>query len=125
MTATPTGSGGTGPKRPADRLILRGYGPLAALIVVIILLTMLVPSRPKDDELNEFTGDTGFSAPEATTGELGAPAGSAPAGTTPLGTGAPAAPAAAPGKAGKAVTTNSAVGPATATSCSGGAKQDG
>ncbi|HUR02444.1 MAG TPA: hypothetical protein VM347_07890 [Nonomuraea sp.] len=125
MTATPTGPGGLGPNRPADRLILRGYGPLAALIVVILLLTMLVPSRPEKDENTQFTGNTGFSAPQTTTGQFGAPAGTAPSGAAPLGAGTAAAPGGtAPIKGGKQVTTSSAVGSAPATSCSGGAKQD-
>ena len=34
------------PRSKAQRLILRGYGPLAGLIVVLLFLTMLVPSRP-------------------------------------------------------------------------------
>jgi hypothetical protein len=31
----------------ADRLILRGYGPLAALLVVLLLVTLLEPSKPR------------------------------------------------------------------------------
>ncbi len=34
------------PRTKANRLILRGYGPLAGLVVVLLFLTMLVPSRP-------------------------------------------------------------------------------
>jgi hypothetical protein len=34
------------PRTKASRLILRGYGPLAGLVVVLLFLTMLVPSRP-------------------------------------------------------------------------------
>lgn len=34
------------PRTKAQRLILRGYGPLVGLIVVLLFLTMLVPSRP-------------------------------------------------------------------------------
>jgi hypothetical protein len=34
------------PRSKADRLILRGYGPLAGLVVVLLFLTLLVPSRP-------------------------------------------------------------------------------
>ena len=34
------------PRTRANRLILRGYGPLAGLVVVLLFLTMLVPSRP-------------------------------------------------------------------------------
>jgi hypothetical protein len=34
------------PRSKAQRLILRGYGPLVGLIVVLLFLTMLVPSRP-------------------------------------------------------------------------------
>jgi hypothetical protein len=34
------------PRTKAQRLILRGYGPLAGLVVVLLFLTLLVPSRP-------------------------------------------------------------------------------
>jgi hypothetical protein len=34
------------PRTNAQRLILRGYGPLAGLVVVLLFLTLLVPSRP-------------------------------------------------------------------------------
>src|SRR5205823_5920024 len=34
------------PRSRAQRLILRGYGPLVGLVVVLVFLTMLVPSRP-------------------------------------------------------------------------------
>ena len=34
------------PRTKANRLILRGYGPLAGLVVVLLFLTLLVPSRP-------------------------------------------------------------------------------
>src|SRR5688572_28571084 len=34
------------PRTKAERLILRGYGPLAGLVVVLLFLTLLVPSRP-------------------------------------------------------------------------------
>ena len=34
------------PRTKAQKLILRGYGPLAGLVVVLLFLTLLVPSRP-------------------------------------------------------------------------------
>ena len=34
------------PRTKAKRLILRGYGPLAGLVVLLLFLTLLVPSRP-------------------------------------------------------------------------------
>jgi hypothetical protein len=116
------------PRRAADRLILRGYGPLAALIVVILLVTMLVPSRPrKADQVNPFpVGDTGVSAP-GTDQPAGAPAagGNPATGATGAGAAAPATTAGGPGSKGGSVTTDAvAPGAATATSCSGGAKQD-
>lgn len=40
-------SGGHSPARRADRLILRGYGPLAGLLALLLLVTMLVPSRSR------------------------------------------------------------------------------
>jgi hypothetical protein len=126
MTATGSGSGGQ--KRPADRLILRGYGPLAALIVLILLVTMLVPSRPKKDEtFTDFTGGagSGVTEPGATTGAPGTTA-TVP-GTT---TGTTTTPGTAPtttGKGGKQQVTTNAAAPGTqvASTCSGGTKQDG
>lgn len=127
MTTTGTGRPGA-PKRPADRLILRGYGPLAALIVVIIIVTMLVPSRPKSDDVTQFLPDqsTGFQQqPDTTsTGQQQAPA----AGGTQLPGNTTPGPGANPTKGGgKQQATTNAVGPgvAAATNCSGGAKQDG
>jgi hypothetical protein len=125
---TATGQGSPGPKRQADRLILRGYGPLAALIVLIILVTMLIPSRPKkEDTFTQFTGGTGTGTSEPAT-STGQPAsGGAPGttgGTTPQGA------TTSPGTTttgGKQQVTTNAVGPgvAPASSCSGGTKQDG
>ena len=123
----PSGSGGPGGKPPANRLILRGYGPLAALIVVLLLVTMLVPSRPESDEpLTQFTGGdtTGFPAPGAATGPAGpAPAAGAPVGTAPQAGATTTTTTGTPGKAGRTVTTNAAAAP-TANTCSGGKKQD-
>ncbi len=131
MTADgPKAGSGSGQSRPADRLILRGYGPLAALVVLLLLVTMLVPSRPQEDEqLTQFGGET-------TAGLAPAPgtvpaAGNLPAGTTPTVTGpqaaagspnAPVAPTA--GSKGDRSGT-AAVAGRTAKTCSGGTKQDG
>ncbi len=126
MTATGNGPAGTGPRRPADRLILRGYGPLAALIVILLLVTMLVPSRPKDEQLTQFGGETtGLSGPQSVPGRPGnAPVGTAPTGTAPQGGGQATVPG-APVASGRTVTTNTATAAATAKNCSGGARQDG
>ena len=125
MTPPVQGPGGPGTKPLANRLILRGYGPLAALVVVILMVTMLVPSRPQSDErLTQFTGgdSVGITAPDAPTSPLGAaPAAGAPAGTATQG-GTPTM-AGTPVEPGKAVVAGSAA-TATASTCSGGRKQD-
>ena len=46
----------TAPSRTAQRLVLRGYGPLAGLVVLLLFLTVLVPSRP-------LTVGAGFASP--------------------------------------------------------------
>ncbi|MGQ0844889.1 MAG: hypothetical protein ACT4QF_12205 [Sporichthyaceae bacterium] len=48
--------------RRVNRLILRGYGPLAALLVVLLLVTLLVPSKPLKTQINQIVGSsqTGF-----------------------------------------------------------------
>lgn len=49
------------PRTKANRLILRGYGPLAGLVVVLLFLTLLVPSRP----LSTITLSGGTGVPAA------------------------------------------------------------
>src|SRR5690349_14032552 len=77
------------PVRRADRLILRGYGPLAGLIVLLLLLTMLVPSRPRGDDAAISVGQSVSAPAAAGAPQPGASSGSAP-GTGVTG-GAPAA----------------------------------
>ncbi|MGQ0630516.1 MAG: ABC transporter substrate-binding protein [Sporichthyaceae bacterium] len=89
------GSGGE--NRGATRLILRGYGPLAALVVVLLLVTLLVPSRPRQ-EASGVVG-TGSSPIAAGQPAAGAATGKAPGGA-PVEVGVPATGKAAPGKAG-------------------------
>jgi hypothetical protein len=116
----------------ADRLILRGYGPLAALLVVLLLVTLLEPSKPR----------TPVAATPTEFG-TGAPApGSAPAAANaPITRGVPASgtvatPSAGPtlgpvtkAQAARGVRANTPVAATTGvragTDCSGGAKQDG
>lgn len=45
------------PRTKANRLILRGYGPLAGLVVLLLFLTMLVPSRPLSTLALSGSGD--------------------------------------------------------------------
>lgn len=49
------------PRDKAQRLILRGYGPLAGLVVVLLFLTLLVPSRP----MTAITASGGAGGPAA------------------------------------------------------------
>ena len=104
------------PRSKADRLILRGYGPLAGLIVVLLFLTLLVPSRPPSTVALSGAADTRAAVPvptgdgasgggtgaavgdEAVTGTTlasGAGAGAGAGGTTALS--GPAATSARPG----------------------------
>jgi hypothetical protein len=140
------------PRTRANRLILRGYGPLAGLVVVLLFLTMLVPSRPLSTVTMSGAADTPASpvpvpSAEETVDEAAAAlpvGGEAVTGTTLAATGSsgPAAgnrpgtrpsasgPAGASGRAGSAATGATAgavAGPGTVTSgrdCSGGTLQD-
>ncbi|HEV7861853.1 MAG TPA: hypothetical protein VGR20_04100 [Acidimicrobiia bacterium] len=142
------------PRTKAQRLILRGYGPLAGLVVVLLFLTMLVPSRPLSTITLSGATDTPASpvpvptdtvdeaadaaavpvGDEALTGTTMAartgasgPAGTRP-GTRTSASGTPGT-ARAGGPAGGAGTKPGTVaGPGTVTvgrDCSGGAVQDG
>jgi hypothetical protein len=57
------------PRTKANRLILRGYGPLAGLVVVLLFLTMLVPSRPLSTVTLSGTSDAPASPVPVPTGE--------------------------------------------------------
>ncbi len=133
MSTTGSTPGGPARKPGASGLILRGYGPLAALIVVLILVTLLVPSRPQGDETTQFTG-AGPAGPVAGGGNAGQAPGTTVPGADPAGDaattgpGVGAATAGAPDKRGKQPAATAAVGPAgakAAKNCSGGARQDG
>ena len=71
------------PRTKAQRLILRGYGPLAGLVVVLLFLTMLVPSRP----LSTITlsGAAGTPAAQVPVPTADGADGAADAGTVPVG----------------------------------------
>ncbi|HYH48055.1 MAG TPA: ABC transporter substrate-binding protein [Acidimicrobiia bacterium] len=59
------------PRTKANRLILRGYGPLAGLVVLLLFLTMLVPSRPLSTiALSGGTGVPGAPVPVPTEEEF-------------------------------------------------------
>lgn len=60
--------------RGANRLILRGYGPLAGLLVVLLLVTVLVPSKPRtnDPGANDSSAQVADSAAVGTAA-LGSP----------------------------------------------------
>jgi hypothetical protein len=118
----------------ADRLILRGYGPLAALIVVLLLVTLLEPSKPRTQVTTtpaEFgTGNVPGVGPAATaannapitrglpaSGTLAAPSATPTVGPVPKGQPLPGVRANAPAAAGAGVRAGS--------DCSGGTRQDG
>ncbi|MGQ0624531.1 MAG: hypothetical protein ACT4PP_07760, partial [Sporichthyaceae bacterium] len=123
------GPGGT--RRGATSVILRGYGPLAALVVVLLLVTLLVPSRPRE-------AATGVFGAGSTASGSGQPVAGAPAGTS-VGdpraqSGVPAsgkaaaqgkAPASGTGAPGSAGAPESSGGVRAAKNCSGGKLQDG
>jgi hypothetical protein len=139
------------PRTKANRLILRGYGPLAGLVVVLLFLTMLVPSRPLSTvtlsgaadtpgspvpvpTAEEGTDDAAAALPvggDAVTGTtLAATASSGPAaanrpGTRTSASGAPGT--ARPGSTAGGGTAGTVAGPGTVTigrDCSGGTLQD-
>ena len=59
------------PRTKANRLILRGYGPLAGLVVVLLFLTLLVPSRPLSTVSLSGASDTpGSPVPVPTEDEM-------------------------------------------------------
>src|SRR5581483_6141802 len=83
----PSGKGSVDPRSKADRLILRGYGPLAGLIVVLLFLTLLVPSRPPSTVALSGAADARAAVPVptgdgASGGAGGTPALSGPAATS-------------------------------------------
>ncbi|MDQ1507055.1 MAG: hypothetical protein QOD57_4782, partial [Actinomycetota bacterium] len=57
------------PRTKAQRLILRGYGPLAGLVVVLLFLTLLVPSRPLTSITLSGAADTPAAPVPVPTGE--------------------------------------------------------
>ncbi len=105
------------PRTKAQRLILRGYGPLAGLVVVLLFLTMLVPSRPLSTVTLSGAADTPAAAVPLPTAD-GAD-GAADATTVPVGDEAVTGTtmAAATAASGPAATTG--VRPGTRTSASG------
>ena len=60
------------PRTKAQRLILRGYGPLAGLVVVLLFLTLLVPSRPLSTVTLSGAAETPGSPVPVPTAEEGA-----------------------------------------------------
>ncbi len=123
--------------RRVDRLILRGYGPLAALLVVLLLVTLLVPSKPRTTEINQVVGsaENGFadvgSDAQAAAPTKGLPAsGNKPRPGQAVGPAQPGQATAAPGKGGAVGQTTAAAAAAApgavraAKNCSGGALQD-
>ncbi|MDQ1566470.1 MAG: hypothetical protein QOF96_1350, partial [Actinomycetota bacterium] len=65
------------------KLILRGYGPLAGLVVVLLFLTLLVPSRPLTTITLSGAADTPAAPVPVPTGDGTDPA--ADAATVPVG----------------------------------------
>lgn len=84
----------TGPRRlaGADRRLLRGYGPLAALVVVYALIVVLTPSVAREELVAEAGGE---GRGDSTTQPGGAGPGATP--VDPAGGGLPQGGAAAPG----------------------------
>jgi hypothetical protein len=121
------------PRTKANRLILRGYGPLAGLVVVLLFLTMLVPSRPLSTVTLSGTSDAPASpVPLPTEDEIdeAAAAGAVPmgeeavTGTTIAGNTATSGPAAAGTGTSRPGARTAASGPAAArpgTTAAGGA----
>jgi hypothetical protein len=130
-------------RRGADRLILRGYGPLAALLVVLLLITIIVPSKPRTtaDSTTQLSGVG--NSPDVATGSAYEPAAPLRAGTitrsgrpaTSAGKGSASSTAAAqrgtaagpniPQAAGAPALGYLPGGVTLGNNCSGGAKQDG
>ncbi|MGQ0464622.1 MAG: ABC transporter substrate-binding protein [Sporichthyaceae bacterium] len=120
-----------GPRR-VNRLILRGYGPLAALLVVLLLVTLLVPSKPLKTEINQvvgsgepavFEGGGPADPVQAASPVRGLPAsGGAKRGAAPV-VGQTPGPTGSAGKAGPATAAVQGAVRA-AKNCSGGALQD-
>ncbi|WP_019877045.1 hypothetical protein [Sporichthya polymorpha] len=119
-----------------NRLILSGYGPLAGVIAVLLLVTVTVPSKaPGDANELAMAGPDPYAATSPELGAVGVDAAGAPVvagapGTTGAAPGtSAAAPGAKPGKGGKVVTTAQAAGApraqgvAAASNCAGGALQ--
>ncbi|HEY0396757.1 MAG TPA: hypothetical protein VGF00_00125, partial [Acidimicrobiia bacterium] len=102
------------PRTKAQRLILRGYGPLAGLVVVLLFLTLLVPSRPLTTITLSGAADTPAAPVPVPTGD--GTDGAADAATVPVGgeavTGTTMGATASSGPAGSR-------GPGTRTSASG------
>ncbi|MDQ1492210.1 MAG: hypothetical protein QOJ23_4724, partial [Actinomycetota bacterium] len=102
------------PRTKAQRLILRGYGPLAGLVVVLLFLTLLVPSRPLTSITLSGAADTPAAPVPVPTGD--GTDGAADAATVPVGgeavTGTTMGATASSGPAGSR-------GPGTRTSASG------
>jgi hypothetical protein len=143
-----------GPRPSADRLILRGYGPLAALLAGLLVVTMTVPSKDggrADAGAGTAEQAIGYPEEEAAAAAAGglpaevptAAADKAAAGTVrdsvPGATSASAAGRAAPGSAPRATARGKATaltpaqasaaavgvgGVRRADNCAGGAKQD-
>ena len=68
------------PRTRSQRLILRGYGPLAGLVVVLLFLTMLVPSRPLSTITLSGAADTQASPVPVPTADEAADAATVPVG---------------------------------------------
>jgi Periplasmic binding protein len=84
------------PKSKVDRRILKGYGPLAALLVAFVLMAVLVPTvAPTQDVVHETrnvtggTGSTSNASSTATTTPTSTPTSGA-SGSTPAAAGTPA-----------------------------------
>ena len=134
-------SGDPARRRGADRLILRGYGPLAALLVVLLLVMIIVPSKPRTTDSTAQLAGVGTSPDVETSATVGA---AAPKPGTAARAGRPTTPVARPAgqrptvvQRGTSGAPLAAAAPAAAalgylpagvrlgTDCSGGAKEDG
>src|SRR5205823_13447452 len=114
--ANDAGNGVTSVDRPyysTGQRLLRGYGPLAALVLVIVLIAVTVPSKAQKSANAAAAGSTGETV-DTSGGDTSTNAPGAPAGATGGATGS----AGQPGTDGKTVTL-----PGKTTACNGQALQ--
>ena len=105
MTAPVSGARAGGPQGPSSpppgyfsvfQRLFRGYGPMAVLVAVLVIVALAVPSRvPKTTAVSSGAGAAGYATGTGGTG----PAGAAGAATASAGGASPAGGAAAPGAA--------------------------